>query len=80
MRFDDLPDSSYLRARELVRSRDRPGIVPVGLTTWGKLVAEGKAPKPEFPFGPAVALWRVGAIRGYLRSLNEQKPAALETA
>jgi hypothetical protein len=72
MRFDDLPDDAFVKAREIVRTRHEPGVVPMGLTKWKQRVAEGTAPAPEFPLGPAVALWRVRAIREYLRGLGEK--------
>lgn len=72
MRFDDLPDDAFVKAREIVRTRGQPGVVPMGLTKWKERVAEGTAPAPEHPLGPGLPLWRVRKIREYLRGLGEK--------
>jgi hypothetical protein len=68
--FIDLPDEAFVMASQICRKRGGFGIVPMGRTKWKALWGKGAAPAPEYPFGGAVPLWRVGVIREYLRNLG----------
>ncbi len=66
--FDALPADSWVKARDICRTEQGPGVLPHGKTTLYKLVKAGKAPAPRY-FG-AVPMWRVDDIRKYLQSLS----------
>lgn len=60
--FDSLPDSAYVRQRQLI-----PGVLPIGATTLWRMTKAGTFPKP-ISLGPNVRAWKVGTIREWIRA------------
>ncbi len=56
MRHDPLPETGFVRIKEILR------IIPVGKTTWWEGVRDGRYPKPV-KLAPRVTAWRVEDIR-----------------
>lgn len=72
--FDDLSDSAFIRAANLVQSRpgkQSSGPLPFSLATLWRLVAAGKFPRPS-KLSERMTAWRVGDVRAWLQA---QSPA-----
>lgn len=66
--FDQLPDSAFIRERDLVASPKRPGaavLLPFSANTLWRKVKSGDFPKP-CKLSEQVTAWQVGAVRQYL--------------
>ena len=66
--FDQIPDSAYLRERQLVgdtRDPSCPRLLPVSRATLWRMVREGRFPAP-YKLGPNTTAWRCGEVRSYL--------------
>lgn len=61
--IDEMPDSGYLRERQLLAI----GVLPFSKYTLWRKVREGKFPAPV-KLSEAITAWRVGDVRGWLRS------------
>ena len=66
--FESLPDSAFLRERDLVKHPRRPG-VPVlfpfsAATLWRKVAAE-EFPKPT-KLGARISAWKVADVRAWM--------------
>lgn len=59
--FGDLPDDAHARVHQIV-----PHVVPVGRSTWWRMVKTGRAPAPVRP-SPGVVAWHVGTLRAWMR-------------
>lgn len=71
--FDLLPDSSFIRASQLVQSSKRPGcesLLPFSAPTLWRKVKEGSFPAPH-KLSAGVTAWNVGAVRAWLRALPQ---------
>jgi predicted DNA-binding transcriptional regulator AlpA len=67
-RFDQTPDSAYLRERQFVgdtRDPNCPKLLPVSRATLWRMVREGRFPAP-YKLGPNTTAWRCGEVRSYL--------------
>lgn len=63
VRFDDLPDSSFVRLNQLLST----AVIPFSAATAWRRVREGTFPQPV-RVSPQVTAWRVGEIRQWLKS------------
>lgn len=61
-RFDELPDSSFVRLNQLLST----AVIPFSATTAWRRVRAGTFPHPV-RVSPQVTAWRVGEIRQWLR-------------
>lgn len=59
--FGDLPDDAFARVEQII-----PHVIPVGRSTWWRMVKQGRAPSPVRP-SPGVTAWRVGSLRQWIR-------------
>ena len=66
--FDSLPDSAFLRERQLLG-----GLVPFSSATLWRRVGDGRFPKP-IKLESHITVWRVGDVRAWLAS--HSAPAA----
>ena len=66
IRFDDLPDSSFVRLNQLIST----AVIPFSAATAWRRVREGKFPQPV-RVSPQVTAWRVGEIRQWLKCPGE---------
>jgi len=66
VRFDDLPDSSFVRLNQLLST----AIIPFSAATAWRRVREGTFPQPV-RVSPQVTAWRVGEIRQWLKCPGE---------
>ncbi len=64
--FDGLPDSAFIRQRQLITAQ----IIPFSPATLWRHVSSGRFPKP-IKIGRGITAWPVGEIRQWL-----QNPAA----
>ncbi len=64
--FDELPDSAFVRLRQLLSS----AVIPFSATTTWRRVREGTFPRPV-RISPQITAWRVGQIREWLRCPSE---------
>lgn len=62
VRFDDLPDSSFVRLNQLLST----AVIPFSAATAWRRVREGTFPRPV-RVSPQVTAWRVGEIRQWLK-------------
>lgn len=63
--FDLLPDSAFLRERQLLQSKGGYALLPFSSGSLWRFVREGKFPKPVKLSGNITA-WRVGDVREWL--------------
>ena len=58
------PSDGFLRLKTIVgdKRRGKPGLLPIGTSTWWAGVKAGRYPKPV-KFGPRITAWRVEDIR-----------------
>jgi prophage regulatory protein len=72
--FDQLPDSAYVRAGDLVRDprNGHDGFLGFSKTTFLRMIKEGRFPKPT-KLGPRISVWTAGSVREWMAS---QKVAA----
>ena len=47
--------------------KSMPGVLPIGKSSWWVGIKCGKYPRPEYPFGPRIACWRVEFIRALIK-------------
>ena len=66
VRFDDLPDSSFVRLNQLLST----AVIPFSAATAWRRVREGTFPQPV-RVSPQVTAWRVGEIRQWLKCPGE---------
>ncbi len=66
IRFDDLPDSSFVRLNQLIST----AVIPFSAATAWRRVREGKFPQPV-RVSPQVTAWRVGEVRQWLKCPSE---------
>jgi len=64
--FDELPDSGFVRLRQLLSS----AVIPFSATTAWRRVREGTFPRPV-RISSQITAWRVGEIREWLRCPGE---------
>jgi predicted DNA-binding transcriptional regulator AlpA len=62
-----LPETGFIRAKQLLGDAKNPPILPIKKTTLWKWVADGKLPKP-IRLSRGVTCWRVEDIRDFLAS------------
>lgn len=67
--FDQLPDSAYLRAGDLVRDPryGHDGFLGFSKTTLLRMIRAGSFPPPT-KLGKQISVWRVGDIRAWLNA------------
>lgn len=67
--FDRLPDTGFIRQRELLGDRNRgvPGVVPISSATLWRRVADGSFPRP-LKLGPRTTAWKVADVRCWLKA------------
>ena len=66
--FETLPDSAYLRERDLVAHPRRPGVVgllPFSASTLWRKVGAGEFPKPT-KLGARISAWKVADLRAWM--------------
>ena len=66
--FESLPDSAYIRERDLVAHPRRPGVVgllPFSASTLWRKVSAGDFPKPT-KLGVRIAAWKVADVRAWM--------------
>ncbi len=61
--IDDLPIEGFLRLRQILGSKERPGLLPISRSAWFDGVRKGRYPRPHYLFGSRVALYKVTDIR-----------------
>ena len=66
VRFDDLPDSSFVRLNQLLST----AVIPFSAATAWRRVRAGTFPRPV-RVSPQVTAWRVGEIRQWLKCPGE---------
>lgn len=66
--FDSLPDSAFLRERQLLG-----GLVPFSSATLWRRVGDGRFPKPV-KLETHITAWRVGDVRAWLASHGTPPP------
>lgn len=67
-RFDELPDSAFIREAQLVQSPKRPGIpapLPFSAPTLWRKVKAGTFPKPS-KLSKRVTAWKMGDVRAWM--------------
>ncbi len=75
MNANTLPDTGYIRQKELVGCRATPhrpaqrGIIPLSVTTLRRKVAAGLFPKPV-KLSEAVIAWKVEDVRAWMEEKN----------
>jgi hypothetical protein len=62
-----LPSTGFLRLSDIIGNRKvgKPGVLPIGPTTWWNGVKNGRFPKP-IKLGPRITAWRVEDIQKLL--------------
>lgn len=63
--MSELPATGFLRLDQILGSKKRPPIIPVGKSTWWQGVKTGRFPKP-IKLGPRTTVWRVEDIRALI--------------
>lgn len=58
-----LPDTGYLRLREVLR------LIPVSRSTWWSGVREGRYPQPTRALGVRITAWRVEDINALIQAV-----------
>lgn len=66
VRFDDLPDSSFVRLNQLLST----AVIPFSAATAWRRVREGTFPQPV-RISAQVTAWRVGEVRQWLKCPGE---------
>ncbi|WP_394730741.1 helix-turn-helix transcriptional regulator [Altererythrobacter sp. GH1-8] len=71
-KLSDLPETGFVRLPTIIGDRrtGRPGLIPVGPTTWWNGVRSGRFPKPV-KLGPRITAWRVEDIKALLDEMGE---------
>jgi predicted DNA-binding transcriptional regulator AlpA len=64
-----LPETGFLKRRQILGSREQFGILPFSESTWWLGVKSGRFPRPCYPFGPGEPLWRIEDIRTLIADL-----------
>ena len=69
---EQLPSSGFVRLSTIIGDRrsGRPGILPIGPTTWWKGVKLGRFPAPV-KLSERVTAWRVEDIRKLIAELDQ---------
>lgn len=69
MRTDSLPESGFVRLKQIIGDRKRgiPGPVPVSRSTWYEWVRLGRVAAP-IHLGPKTSVWRVEDIRAFIEA------------
>ncbi len=67
----ELPQGSFIRLKTIIgdRKKGKPGLLPIGPSTWWAGVKSGRYPQPV-KLGPRITAWRVEDIR----ALTEDAP------
>lgn len=66
--FETLPDSAYIRERDLVAHPRRPGVVgllPFSASTLWRKVSVGEFPRPT-KLGVRISAWKVADLRAWM--------------
>jgi acyl dehydratase len=66
-----LPETGFLRASQILGDAKHPPIIPVKKTTWWQGVKTGRFPKPV-SLGARVTAWRVEDIRAWIAAQGAQ--------
>lgn len=64
-----IPDSGFLRLRQVIGTKENPGPLPVSRSTFYAMIQAGKAPAPVKVGARAVA-WRARDIRALIERLE----------
>jgi len=83
MNIAALQGTAFLRLRDIIGDRKsdppRPGLIPVGASTWWAGVKDGRYPKPV-KLGPRVTAWRCEDIRALIERLGREAEAKADLA
>ena len=71
MKTKNYPDIGFLRLRDVIGSKNNPGIIPVNCSSRYKGIAEGRCLKPV-KLSERASSWKVEAIRKLIEDLNQQ--------
>ncbi len=78
-----LPETGFLRLRDIIGDRKadppRPGLIPIGASSWWEGVKEGRYPAPT-KLGPRTTAWRVEDIRALIERLGREAESAAKHA
>ena len=77
--FDELPDSGFVRAGQLVRSKNSgDALLPLSRVTLWRWVNSGEFPRP-YQLGDRTTAWNVGEVRAWLRARKHTSAGAHAT-
>ena len=63
--MNTLPESGFLRLRQIIGDETNPAIVPLSRSSWLQGVREGRFPRP-IKLGKRTTAWRVRDIRALI--------------
>jgi len=63
-----LPETGYLRLRQIIGDTSNPPIIPVSKSTWWAGVESGRYPK-SVKLGARITAWKVEDIRDLINTL-----------
>jgi prophage regulatory protein len=68
-----IPSTGFIRLSTIIgdRKSGKPGLLPIGPTTWWKGVKSGQFPKPV-KIGSRITAWRVEDIAALLAELGDE--------
>jgi len=76
-----LPETGFLRLGQIIGDRKsnppRPGLIPVGASSWWQGIKDGRYPKPV-KLGPRVTAWRAEDIRLLIERLGREAEGDIE--
>lgn len=68
-----LPETGFIRARDLIGTSDAPGLIPFGKTLLWNSVRRGTFPAPV-RLGAKTSAWRVEDVRAWIAARNAEAP------
>lgn len=58
------PSGALLRISDIVRHKDRPGLLPIDRSTWHRWIKAGKVPDGHRIAGTSTKVWPIEVVRG----------------
>lgn len=62
-----LPQTGFLRLRQIIGDENTPALIPVSKSSWWAGVRTGRYPKPTKVLGKRITAWRVEDIIAFIR-------------
>lgn len=68
---NQLPETGFLRLRQIIGSADNPPLIPVSKSTWWAGVKSGRYPSAVK--SGRMTMWRVEDIREFIKSVGGEQ-------